>query len=720
MNVASHQDQMRVTSIPYSSTNMVIFSGVPLAKNSYKTNSGKYYITIKVNPDAIPVQPALGQHWLVKGSRSVEEVEAGDFMMQQHTYESPEQIECNLPETGEQLIRFIARESDFKGIGESKARALWELLGKNFHSTVRKDTPESRDQLISVLSEDSINALFEGYAKYKNLAYCNWMTEHKIPASIQQRLLKHHGEESIEAIKQNPYVLIGFGMSFTDVDKLVEFDQFKITYCDHRRLSAALEASIRKEIEKGHTYTTQASLRPHLTKLLKDKELVTEAFKAGHDKAQYILNPDTGSYHPTAQLLMENVVAKRLKALANQNNLYDEYANSAYCSAVDELPYELTKKQIEAVTTCLDNAVSCITGGAGTGKTTVLRTALRAYHQMGFEIHAVALSGRAAMRLHESIGFITSTIAKLLREESIEPSSEHQKHLLVIDEASMIDLPTMYRLVNHIHPLVRIIFTGDPDQLPPIGCGKVLADIVMSKAIANTMLDIVKRQEGSTGIPEYSKLINQGIVPEKLSTGAIHFHETTKNDIAQVCCDLYQQSPENSRVMAPTKALVADINKLTREAVNPNGNRLEFEMHGESYFQNIRLNDAILFTQNHYDKGIQNGSLGTLTSVESSSESYGEVTMDTGDKVEVTRSVLDCMELGYAITLHKAQGSQFPRIIIALQKGKIVDRAWLYTAITRAEAEIHIVGSSADLKLITKTHSNSYKRNSYLVELLTK
>jgi exodeoxyribonuclease V alpha subunit len=713
-----HEDHMRVTSIPYSSTNMVIFSGVPLAKNSYKTNSGKYYVTIKADPDSIPVQPALGQHWSVRGTRLIEEMETGDFMMQQHTYESPEHIECSLPETGEQLIRFVARESDFKGIGESKARALWELLGKDFHTTVRKDAPESRELLRSVLSEDSISALFEGYAKYKNLAYCNWMTEHKIPASIQQRLLKHHAEESIEAIKRNPYVLIGFGMSFMDVDKLADFDQFKITICDHRRLSAALETAIRKEIEKGHTYTTQSALRPCLTKLLKDKELVTEAFKAGHDKAQYILNPDSGTYHPTAQLLMENVVAKRLKALATQNDLYDEYANSAYCSAVGELPYELTKKQIEAVTICLDKAVSCITGGAGTGKTTVLRTALRAYHQMGFEIHAVALSGRAAMRLHESIGFITSTIAKLLREEPIEPSSEQQKHLLVIDEASMIDLPTMYRLVNHVHPSVRIIFSGDPEQLPPIGCGKVLADIVLSKAIANTMLDIVKRQEGSTGIPEYSKLINSGIVPEKLSTGAIHFHETNKTNIAQVCCELYQQSPENSRVMAPTKALVADINKLTQEAVNPNGDRLEFEMHGERFFQNLRLNDAILFTQNHYDKGIQNGSLGTLTSVESSGESYGEVTLDTGDMVEVTQSVLDCMELGYAITLHKAQGSQFPRIIIALQKGKIVDRAWLYTAITRAEAEIHIVGSSDELRGITEAHSNSHKRNSYLVELL--
>ena len=145
---------------------------------------------------------------------------------------------------------------------------------------------------------------------------------------------------------------------------------------------------------------------------------------------------------------------------------------------------------------------------------------------------------------------------------------------------------------------------------------------------------------------------------------------------------------------------------------------LEFDIHGEHLFLNLRLNDTILFTQNHYEKGIQNGSLGTLTSVESSDKAYGEVTLDTGEKVEITQSILDCMSLGYAITLHKAQGSQFPRIIIALQKGKIVDRAWLYTAITRAESEIHIVGSSEDFKVITERPSNAHHRNSFLVNLL--
>ncbi|WED21569.1 ATP-dependent RecD-like DNA helicase [Vibrio sp. JC009] len=720
MTLSIHEDRLRVTSIPFSSSDMVIFSGVPLNKNSYKTNSGKYYVTIKAAPDAIPVQPAVGQHWSVKGARRIEHMDMGDYVMQQHTYESPEHIECSLPETSEQLIRFIARESDFKGIGEGKARALWEFLGKDFHNTLKYDTVESRERLRSVLSEGSITALFEGYAKYKNLAHCNWMTEQKIPASVQQRLLKHHGEQSIEAIRQNPYVLVGFGMLYQDVDALATNSdlEFKVESSDDRRLSAALEIAIRKEIEKGHTYTMHSKVRPCLSKLLKDKKLVVKAFKAGYDKAQYILNPETGTYHPTAQLLMENVVSKRLKALASQDNLYDDRANAAYCFAANELPYELTKKQTEAVITCLDNAVSCITGGAGTGKTTVLRTVLRAYHQMGFEIHAAALSGRAAMRLHESIGFITSTIAKLLRDEPIELNADQSNHLLVIDEASMVDLPTMYRLINHIHPSVRIILAGDPDQLPPIGCGKVLADIVAAKTIANTMLDIVKRQEGVTGIPEYSKCINRGEVPERLTTGTIHFHETGKENIAQICCELYQQSPGNSRIMAPTKALVSEINKLTQEAVNPDGRQLEFQLHGDRFFLNLKLNDTILFTQNHYDKGIQNGTLGALTSVESSGDSYGEVTLDTGEKVEVTQSVLDCMELGYAVTLHKAQGSQFSRIIVVLSKVKIVDRSWLYTAITRAEDEIHIVGSAADFKEITEHSSNANSRNSYLLELL--
>tara|TARA_B110000091_G_scaffold214380_1_gene267398 strand:- start:7077 stop:7601 length:525 start_codon:yes stop_codon:yes gene_type:complete len=172
--------------------------------------------------------------------------------------------------------------------------------------------------------------------------------------------------------------------------------------------------------------------------------------------------------------------------------------------------------------------------------------------------------------------------------------------------------------------------------------------------------------------------------------------------------------------MAPTRKLVADINAEIQKTCNKDSSMLQFMMHGESYYQNLRKGDEILFTQNNYQLGFQNGSLGTLISVDFNKEKkiYGQVKLDTGEVIDITDQVLDCIELGYAITLHKAQGSQFPRIIVVLKSGLITDRSWLYTAITRAESEVHLVGKSSDFKVITETISNSNKRNSYLGEML--
>ena len=164
MNQSLHSELFRVTSIPYSSSSYVIFSGIPLNDETSQIKDGKYYVTIKARPDTLPAQPSQGQQWTVHGKPLIERVEIGDVVMQQHTYESPEHVICTLPETGEQLIQFIAKEPDFKGIGLGKARALWQLLGEQFHATLRTDTPESRERLKGILSDVSIDALFNGYA----------------------------------------------------------------------------------------------------------------------------------------------------------------------------------------------------------------------------------------------------------------------------------------------------------------------------------------------------------------------------------------------------------------------------------------------------------------------------------------------------------------------------------------------------------------------------
>jgi exodeoxyribonuclease V alpha subunit len=714
-----NEEFFRVTSTQYLSTKYAIFSGIPLKPDSYRVNSGKYIVSFKCETDCLPVRPATGQQWRVKGIRELEIIEAGNYALEQHTYDSPAEAECTLPATGEAFIRFIASEKDFKGIGEGKARALWDAFGAELQEILISHNQANRQRLLRLLSEASVDCLYEGYAKYKNLAHANWMASIGVPLRIQQRILKYHDEQTVQVIKANPYSLMGFGMSFADADNIAY--NLKVGKSAPVRLAAAVEFAIRVQVKSGHTYTSHHSIKPVVSKLLGDPELAAQALANGHSNGQFILKSDTGTYHPTAQLMMESVVAKRLKSGCGEIDT-DDVMYEAIKEAVLELPYDLTEQQLNAVELSVTHKVSCITGGAGTGKTTVLRTVLKAYNSLGYDIHAVALSGRAAMRLHESIGFITMTIARLLREEPIAPSMDKTKHLLVIDEASMIDLPTMYRIVTHLDPSVRIIFSGDPNQLPPIGCGKVLSDIVEAGTIPNTKLDIVKRQEGSTGIPEYSACINRGEVPPALTMGAITFHETPPDQIVSVCHHLYAMSPETTQIVGATKAMIADLNQHCQAQVNPDGKRLQFNLYGDDYFLDLREGDPILFTKNNYNIGIQNGSLGILTSTESDANeeelSFGTVTLDTGETIAITEDVLDCMELGYAITLHKAQGSQFPRIIVALQNGRIVDRAWLYTAVTRAESEVHIVGAAKDFARITGTISNANRRNSYLAHML--
>lgn len=711
------EQQFRVTSIPLLKYDYTILTGVPIKENSYRLNSGKYIVTAIIDSQQLPVKPSIGQHWKIVGEPQFKTVDSNGYTLKQHLYDQPDTFECLMPDSGESFICFIADDSEFKGIGDCKARELWDMFGSKIYNILKEDTEVNKNRLNAILTTESIISLYTGFEKYKNLEYANWLSSIGVPYNIQKRLFKHHGSESISHIKKNPYLLLGFGMSFTNIDAIA-FEHFHTKPDNTQRLASAVEAAIKNEVDKGHTYTSQKDIKYHIQKMLGSKELAATALMAGHEKIQFMLNYEKGTYHPTAIYIMELVVAKRLLALTEQRNLYNNETNNAYLKAVSELPYKLTERQEEAVVTALDSGVASITGGAGTGKTTVLKTAVQAYHELGYKIHPTALSGRAAMRLHESISFDTSTIAALLHGKPIEPKDGIDKHLVVIDEASMVDIPTMYRIVTHIHPSVHILLTGDPDQLPPIGCGKVLSDVVSSGVITNTTLDIVKRQKNSTGIPEYSKAVNDGKIPENLSTGAITFHDISEKQIVEKCTELYIKSPSNSRIMAPTRSLVIHINQLCQKCINETGQPIQIEVNGEWFYSDIRKGDIVLFNKNNYEHNFQNGSLGKLISIDKSGDVLGKVELDTGTKIEVTPDVLDCMELGYAITLHKAQGSQFPRIIIALKNGRIVDRAWLYTAITRAESEIHIVGSVSDFKRIIKDKSHTNKRNSYLANLL--
>ncbi|WP_345852574.1 AAA family ATPase [Shewanella algae] len=713
----SYTEKLRVTSHLQRKGDTLI-KGVPI-NDATQLKSARYVVQVWVNSENLPVIPAPGQIWTVKGKCEVVQIDVGDFIRDVHKFCHPESLDFELPNDGEVFIQFIAQDPEFKGIGESKARELWHRFGIEIHKVLQEQGAKYLSDLREVLSDKSIKALYAGYQKYQNLKHTIWMAKAGVPASVQRRVLKYHQAGTLDELKINPYELVHFGMSVLEVDQLVRSDGSPWTedYSGKRIIAAAVQG-LRDCFSDGSTYTHSSKLKTKIFSILKNAAATEQAIgylKANQNVAVYHESEDR--YHPTATAIQELAVAKRFKHLASYSRQWSEKDNKALKSVLKELPHSLTDRQIEAVKTLLVNQIGCLTGGAGTGKTFTCNTFLKTASVLGYEVHAVALSGRAAMRLHESIGYLTKTIARFLRDDPIE-CSKGGKKLLLIDEASMVDLPTMFKIINHISPEVKIIFTGDPNQLPPIGIGKILHDLVKCDQIANTTLDIVKRQEGNSGIPEYTESIKNGRVPDELSTGSIYFYEMGTDQLESAAIELFGVSPGTTRVIASTRKTTRVINEAIQCIFNAESPKMEFILNSENYYLNLRLNDQILFTQNHYQAGVQNGTLGTLVSITQAKDNLGLVRTDTGDLIEVTESLLDAMELGYAITLHKAQGSQFPRIIVVLEDNRITDRSWLYTAITRAESEVHIIGSAETFKKVTKAPAKAFNRKTLLTELI--
>jgi exodeoxyribonuclease V alpha subunit len=715
------EEMLRVTSVPFRRSWSTVIRGVPI-RDDHLVKSAMYFVSVVIDSKYLPVEPAPGQLWKVRGHKTIKVLDHAAFKSNEHAYKNPDGFDLHMPDTGESFITFVAKDAAFTGIGESKARQIWGRFGSDIHRMLTEGNAKDLEALQEVLSNKSIKALYAGYNKYKNLRHTVWMSKAKIPQPVQQRILKHHQLGTVGAIKNNPFELLHFGLTFKEVDAIlnaIHGHSWERKRYPEERKQAAMVQSLRDCMSDGSTWLKARQVKNRAFDYLKNEQLCDEGI-------QWLKNtPSVALYHemeerlhPTATAIQELAVAKRIKQRLAAPTPFSEADESILESVLAQIPYELTIKQKLAVMTSLTQGLSCITGGAGTGKTTVLATFLRSAEKMGYAIHAVALSGRAAMRLHESIGYETMTIARFLREDPVVcPAGA--KALLVIDEASMIDLPTMFRIINHIDSSVKIVLTGDPSQLPPIGVGKILHDLVLSDHVPNTMLDIVKRQKGATGIPEYSKQVNAGEVPASLSTANIHFHEVTDQNLAlKKAIDLYVEKPGDSRILAPTRKLVGEANELIQEIVNGDSPLMNFNLDGERYLLNLRLNDQILFTRNHPSVGVQNGSLGRLINIDQVGDAVGVVKLDTGATVDIEGDLLDALELGYAMTLHKAQGSQFPRVIVLLIESRVLDRSWLYTALTRAETEVHVIGSSAVFEKVTEAPPKAFKRKTLLTRLI--
>lgn len=626
--------------------------------------------------------------------------------------------------SGSQIIQWLA--DNVPGIGEVKATKLWDA----FHGSLYDILDCSNHDAISKLvpSESVRLDLFFAWHENGDAKTLRFVQDKVIPLDLARKAIKFHKSNTIKALQEDPYRLLSFCGSWNEVDKIAR-ERFSIGLDDSRRLGAALEEALYRAAEKGHTCATISDLLQTFSKLLAPHSAPTSALaKAllkGKATGQFIVRDTLGGdvmLHAPGTYIMERSCAEFIMALLRapegQQALFATDVGRAIADFEQSEhghlklgTFALNVAQRAAVKTSVKSRLSIITGGAGVGKTTVLKALYKALDTTGRPRFQMALSGRATARMIEATGEEAQTIAGFLRKVSDKEMGPAP--IIVIDEASMLDLVTFYRLVQKLPSESQVILVGDPYQLPPIGAGLILHVLCGMAAVPTTELVEVKRQAKDSSIPLASRQIRDGQPPVFSSNerDEVVFLPCSDEQIIPTVLRLYEQDSESTQILSATRSCrfagVDALNRICHVQYGDHTRQLLAENRetGEIEATGLSLGDPVMYTANDWLRNLQNGSLGQLNEIFDAPRSVnlgdeekplickalGMASFD-GVRHYILDTDIDSLELAYSITVHKAQGSQFRRVIIPVRKSRILDRTFVYTAATRAQLQVVFVG----------------------------
>jgi exodeoxyribonuclease V alpha subunit len=383
--------------------------------------------------------------------------------------------------------------------------------------------------------------------------------------------------------------------------------------------------------------------------------------------------------------------------LGPERNLFSSNLSSitgeAIASFETDAGLRLNAGQRRGAEMALHHPLSVLTGGAGTGKTTVLQVIHRIAEQVGVPVLQMALSGRAAQHLRDATGRAASTMASFLRaaeQASVNPESQP---LVIIDESSMLDVPLMYRIVQALPVRARLLLVGDPYQLPPIGFGLVFQVLAASPNIPRGELVKVHRQARSSGIPQIAREIRHGIVPPLPAfaglCAGVSFIEAGDGDVMDHILGVLTEwsGCDDAQILGVTKRGASGIRNINA-TLHAMASTTKPKLEGWEFTEG----DPIIYLVNDYRKELWNGSLGRIESILSSNRRRALLCSFDGARQEIPEEDFHRIDLAYGITVHKAQGSQFKRVIVPLVKTRLLDRTLIYTALTRGMEQVVFIG----------------------------
>ena len=627
--------------------------------------------------------------------------------------------EETLPATAYGMEKYLG-SGLVKGVGPKTARSIVAKFGADTFDIIE----QSPERLLEVegigrVRQERIRKSWEEQKKVRALMV--FLQEHDVSTAHAARIYKTYGDEALDVVREDPYRLAEevWGIGFKTADSIAE--KLGIAPDSPKRLRSGILFSLSKMSDEGHCFAVEAELVDKASEILSvEKEKLSPSLSSLIEERQVIRDGDALYLPPF--YYAEKGTAERLIALMAEPMRKVDYAGLSYGLEYDE-------GQAEAVRLALSSKVMILTGGPGTGKTTTTKAIISSYQRAGLRVLLAAPTGRAAKRLSEASGLEAKTVHRLLEYKPPEGAGRNEEKplegdVLLIDECSMLDLLLFYSLLKAVPSGMSLILVGDSDQLPSVGAGNVLSDLIASGVIPVARLSKVFRQAAGSRIVMNAHRINKG---QRLdlrggSGSDFFFLETEKEKIADTVRDLclqrlpsyYQLDSSQIQVLTPMQkgdAGAQNLNRLLQEALNHS--ELFLSRGGVQY----RQGDKVMQIRNNYDKEVFNGDIGRIESVDTY-ERILAVSFD-GRLVSYEQSELDELTLAYAVTVHKAQGSEYPAVVMPLTMGHymLLQRKLLYTGVTRAKRLLVLVGEKRALYLALFKEDTS-KRNTKLNERL--
>jgi len=647
-----------------------------------------------------------------------------------------ESFEIKPPSGADDMFRYLASGA-VKNIGPAKARDIIDRFGTDALNIIEND-PDKLTTVkgISLRSARKIGDDFRRQAGLRRLI--DFLTKYNIKPLIATRIYKDYGDESLDAVRDNPYLISAelYGAEFFEADTIAIDLGFESDSIE--RLSAALIFILSHNLGNGHTFIPKNKLIAAVINLIGvDSEVVIEALDALCEYGDIVVDAIAGveacylkhmyeSEHYTAMRFSEMAGAgKRGSGRRNgHGNGSSGFLNETIRKIEDEHDIRYAKMQIDALHLAADCNIVALTGGPGTGKTTTVRGILMLFDELGLKTSLCAPTGRAAKRLSELSGREAATIHRLLGaniDDDGRNMFDHdednllQADAIIVDESSMIDILLMDALLKAMKPDCRLIMVGDADQLPSVGPGNMFADVIKSETVPVISLTEIFRQAADSGIIKCAHNVNSGVMPDlgEKFTDLFFMRRQTEEQLAETVAELCSKrlpdnmgiDPAQIQVLSPTRKRAsgtAALNELLREKLNPRETGKNEKQYGDYLF---RTGDKVMQIRNNYDiiwespdkrisgTGVFNGDIGIIKSIDHDKET---VVVDFDDKlVTYIFEKLPELEPAFAMTVHKSQGSEYQAVVLAMTSAApmLLSRSVLYTAMTRAKNLLVIVGN---------------------------